>query len=39
MTGDSFSVPFELKIYMNKEEPFTKVSNPSDLWVRKIENE
>lgn len=34
--GDSFSVPFELKIHMNKEEPLTKVSNPSDLWVRKI---
>lgn len=31
--GDSFSIPFELKIMIREEEPETKVTAPSIQWV------
>lgn len=31
--GDSFSVPFELKITKRKEEQLTSVTKPSDQWL------
>lgn len=32
--GDSFSIPFELKIIIKAEEPITKVINPSNQWLK-----
>lgn len=33
--GDSFAIPFELSITKSVEEPLTKVTDPSNSWVKK----
>lgn len=32
--GDSFAIPFELAITKSVEEPLTKVTDPSNSWIR-----
>ncbi|MGX7149999.1 ATP-binding protein [Enterococcus ureasiticus] len=36
--GDSFSIPFELKIMIKEEEPATKVIAPSIQWISNKQN-